>query len=111
MNSDYERPKLFFKFKSLASGNSLSRLDDILTNNRLFFPDRRQLNDPFEGLVCKLNASGYAGASIAAAIDSEGAALGPKRDEFRILALSSNCFSPLMWAHYGDECKGICLCF
>ncbi len=102
---------MFFKYRSLSSGNSLSRLEDMIHNHRLFFPDRGKLNDPFEGLVNHFKILGYAGAWYPSITDQESPFLSEKRNEYKILSLSSDCFSPLMWAHYADEGCGLCLCF
>lgn len=104
-------PKLLFKFKSIPQNNDLSRIGEVFTEHKLFFPKREKLNDPFEGMVKPCYVSGWAGSSIRLAADEEYSMLMTERDQYRVLALSETCFSPLMWVHYADECKGICLCF
>ncbi|MBR5113874.1 MAG: DUF2971 domain-containing protein [Oscillospiraceae bacterium] len=106
-----DRPKLFFKYKSTASDELLQRVLDILSDNKLFFPNRKQLNDPFENLAIPLHISGYAGSGMFLAADQELPFLEDVRNQYKLLSLSSTCFSPLMWAHYADEGKGLCLCF
>ena len=75
MNENYTSvlafPKLLFKFKDTTRGNSLNRIDEIISEHILFFPDRNKLNDPFEGLTNPVSISGYAGMSIAQAADEE----------------------------------------
>ena len=110
MNSQ-DRPYLFFKYRSIASYELIYRVLETVTERKLFFPTRKQINDPFENLVVPLHVSGYAGSGIFLAADEELPFLEDERNKYRILSLSSTCFSPLMWAHYADECKGLCLCF
>ena len=104
-------PKLFFKFKSITKSDSLSNIDEIISDHKLYFPNRKHLNDPFEGGTKRLRVPGTAGAWYYQINDKENPYLGEIKGKYRILCLSSNCFSPLMWAHYANEGKGLCLCF
>ncbi len=108
MNSEQS---LLFKFRGLSGGNSISRIGEILLDRKLFFPNKEQLNDPFEGMTTTVYAAGWAGSSLIRAADEEASFLTEAKDRYKILSLSATCFSPLMWAHYGDECRGLCLCF
>lgn len=105
---NHKNPKLFFKYKSL---NSIRQLKEVFEKDELFFPNRQKLNDPFEGMKTELNLHGVMGSSICLAGDVEYGFVSSERDKYRILSLSSDCFSPLMWAHYGDNYQGICFCF
>ncbi len=94
-----KEPKLLFKYKSVEYSLDLQRLLDGLKNNYLYLPTVRKLNDSLEGKGTHfiLNDSSV--------FESE------KANEYRILSLSATCFSPVMWAHYADNRKGICLGF
>lgn len=101
-------PKLLFKFKSLSSIEDLERLIDILKNNRIYIPKRDQLNDPLEGFAIE-TCTATVGSSIAAANDIVDAAVRGILDSYRILALTSDVFSPQMWAHYSNTYTGVCI--
>lgn len=104
------KPKLFFKYRRVDK-LGLDRLAGIIENEELFFPNSIQLNDPFEGFAGNINLSGWAGSWGYKIYDQEPSVITNLKNQYKILSLSSSCFSPLMWAHYGDEGKGICLCF
>ncbi len=106
-------PKLLFKYRSLSGEKGILRVLEIIDKRELYFPSRAELNDPFEaiGKGLRIINGGYAGISIAMASEEEISPLAKSRDEFRILSLSEECFSPLMWGLYADSGTGICLCF
>ena len=41
-----EKPKLIFKYRSVATLKELVRIRDIVQNNQLYLPTIPQLNDP-----------------------------------------------------------------
>ena len=105
---------LLFKYRSADKGISFEqymRLTDIIVNHRLYLSSRNGLNDLLEGVGTEINLDGYAGQSITKASNEEDSVLSMIRDEFRIVSLSGDCFSPLMWAHYGGVFQGMCFCF
>ena len=106
-------PKLLFKYRSLSGEKGIQRVFEIIDKHELYFPSRAELNEPFEAVGKKLQIKngGYAGISIAMASEEEISPLAERRDGFRILSLSEECFSPLMWGLYADSGTGICLCF
>lgn len=104
-------PDLLFKYKALNSKEDLIRIIDILKNHRLYMPTRKQLNDPFECASVSPDVGGVMGASIMYAADEEPSYLESGRDEYRILAMSEECFSPQMWAYYCSDYSGICMGF
>ena len=87
------------------------RTIDIIKNHRLYMPYRKQLNDPFESVAVSPTGEAVMGASIMYAADEEPTYLENGRDEYRILALSEECFSPQMWAYYCSDYSGICIGF
>lgn len=106
-------PNLFFKFRSLSGEKRIERVLEIIDKHELYFPSRGELNDPFEavGNRFEIRGGGYAGKSISIAADDELSPLANTRDNYRILSLSEDCFSPLMWGLYADSGTGVCLCF
>lgn len=106
-------PRLLFKFRGVSTEIGKTRALEIIDNYELFFPMRKKLNDPFEGIGGRfsVNGGGYAGISMHIAVDEEIPFIAEKRNEYRILSLSEDCFSPLLWALYGDEGNGVCLSF
>ena len=103
-------PKLVFKYKAIASIDGLIQTIDIIKNNRLYFPNRTKLNDPLEGQGVDF-CPGYAGCSMSSLNDLENPVVKEMLDQYRILSLSSNGFSPQLWAHYGNTYSGICFCY
>lgn len=84
-----------YKFKSLADFEFVA---DIIMNNRLYAADFRSLNDPMEGLFHNYG-------SKKSIIDSIDAA----KQKHLVCSLSKDCTSPLLWAHYADGFKGVCI--
>ncbi len=84
-----------YKYKSLSNFELVA---DILINKRLYAAHFEELNDPMEGDFYKNEA------------DREYVALITKEmKKIRILSLSKNMHNSLLWAHYADGCKGICI--
>lgn len=104
-----DKPKLIFKYRALSNQEDINRFQDIIKNHRLYLPTVYQLNDPFEG---KIDISpGIMGDFIRRAMDID---LYPTRivkHNTRVLALSEDCFSPLLWAYYCNDYHGACLCY
>gem|GEM_PF-6612096 len=94
-----KEPKLLFKFKSLQNTIDLDRLFTGLKENNLFFPTVKQLNDSLEGRGTRI-------------ISSENDIYEDyEADKYRVLSFSENCFSPVMWSHYGHNRMGVALGF
>lgn len=102
-------PKLLFKYKSLHKSNSMYAFD-IIKNNRLYLSNRKQLNDPMEGIYTPIQLS-TCGSSIVYVSELEQGPITEERDKYRILSLSATAFSPQMWAYYADSYRGICFAF
>ena len=101
-------PKLLFKYLPIVSTEQLAFRLDTLKNNRIYFPNYTQLNDPLEGSGYDIKISGYAGCSITENVDDKDRAIVDIRSEYKILCLSETCFSPSMWVHYTDNFHGVC---
>lgn len=92
-------PPIIFKYRSLDTSKTIGRTLDIILNHRLYMPKAEKLNDPFEGLNIKYLSD--------KTIDDYKAII----EDYRVLALSENCFSAPLWAHYAAEGNGLCLGF
>lgn len=113
------------------------RLEDLLLHNGLWMADIATFNDPFEGSAAyempytgpelrkkweqKYRELGYSSADARAMVKSEDVAH-PERlltraedarkramSKMGMCALSTNPSSPLLWAHYADSHKGLCV--
>ena len=105
-----EIPKLVFKYKSVHTKDDLLFTLDILKKHRLYFPNRTVLNDPLEGKGIGISP-GYAGCWRYAVYDDEDPVVDSLMNQYRILSLSEDGFSPQLWAHYGRVYSGICFGF
>lgn len=80
------------KWTTLYKYVSLNRVADILDNHRLYLSDGTNFNDPFEIIVTD-----------------------KKKHKFRyieglhILSLTNSYRNKLIWSHYTDSHKGVCL--
>lgn len=87
---------LLYKFRSL---DPFDRTADILCNNRLHAAPFYDLNDPMEGLF---DSDPETKREYLEQV-REG------KQRLRITALSKNFSNLLLWAHYADGFKGICI--
>ena len=97
-NKAKAEPKLLFKYKKVTTTLDLSRFCDALKENRIYFSRPSNLNDSMEGTGTNLIGGAAAGFETL-------------KDNYRVLALSESCLSPVMWSHYADNRSGICLGF
>lgn len=104
-------PNMFFKYKALNTKEDLIRTIDIINNNRLYMPCRKQVNDPFECTSVTPKVEGVMGMGTMYAADLEPNFLEDGRDRFRLLSFSEECFSPQMWAYYCSDYTGLCFGF
>ena len=105
-----KKPKLIFKYRSLNNDKDFKRIEGIINNNKLYFPNIYQLNDPFEGYLCP-PITGIAGSSLSEIADQDHPIMNDIKKNVHILALSEDCFSPQLWAYYCNNYSGIALCF
>lgn len=84
-----------YKYKSLSD---FEFIVDILLNKRLYAAQFEELNDPMEGDFDK----NYAEAAYLESIKSE-------MNSIRVCSLSKNMHNSILWAHYADGFKGICI--
>lgn len=111
MSSKEQPPKLLYKYLSVADIEHLIRLRDIIVNNHIYFPRYNTLNDPLEGAAIDIHISGYAGHSMYFQSDVEDPFVKSYKEEYRILSLAESPINPQLWAHYGANYAGACLCF
>lgn len=83
---------------------------DILLNNRLFMAPRESLNDPFEGMAYPIHL-GICGAGSWETLGLPHPIVMDYMNQYRVLSLSSDPKSPVMWAHYANNYCGVCFEF
>ena len=71
---------------------------------------REILNDPLEGMAVPIEL-GISGSGIYASLGLLHPFVEEKINQYRILSLSANARSPLMWAHYANNYAGVCFEF
>lgn len=98
-----------YKYKSVDNIQDLEHTLDIIKNNRLYLPNRNQLNDPLEGVTDM--DFGFAGCRYY----SETPFLHPHYDaelsKIRVLSLTKKADSIIMWSHYAGMFNGVCIEF
>lgn len=105
-------PVYLYKYLPVNSIEGLIHSCEIFSDKRLYFPCRTELNDPFEGKGGNyLEGEGLMGRGIHLAADEEHPIVLEIMDQYKILALSENGFSPQLWAYYANNYAGMCICF
>lgn len=108
-----------YKYRSLETiydnkGNiiydGVDRCIDIIKNNRLYFPTREQLNDPYEGIATPIKL-GISGEGMFSSLGFIHPYIEGIMNQYRVLSLSGTPLSMQMWAHYAANYKGICFEF
>lgn len=101
-----------YKYLPVNSMEGLIHSCEIFSDKRLYFPCRTELNDPFEGKGGDyLEGEALMGRSIHLAADEEHPLVIELMNQYKILALSENGFSPQLWAYYANNYAGMCICF
>ena len=106
----FVKPKIVYKYKSLAACNSFCYLIDTVKNKRIYLPKPSEVNDPLEACAVQLHLS-YAGSSYGSPGGRISGLIEEKRNEFKVLSFSSIPNSSVMWADYADDSAGCCLMF
>lgn len=108
-----------YKYKALPyKKTTLSKVEkkqkeyceDIMVNNRLFMAPRNLLNDPLEGMAIPIEL-GVCGDGSYGALGLVNPFIEMRMDQYKILSLSANSKSPIMWAHYANNYCGVCFEF
>lgn len=111
------KPLRAFKFRKIND-----RLIDSIAKSELYFSTPGNLNDPFD---CKINIRKSLENAISLATEPDRGFLTIIRDQLQpffndverdiqtygVWSYSRKLLNPLMWAHYGDEHKGVCLAY
>lgn len=104
-------PKILFKFKQeLKDQQDVRRFDAILQKNTIYMPNYKQLNDKLESMNTLIHI-GVPGISYAHACGQDHAIIMWRKEQYRLLCLTSNIHSTSMWANYASDYKGYCLVF
>lgn len=103
-------PKYIYKYKTISDEKSFGYVIDIIKNNQIYLPCIDEINDPLEGSIIPMHLSVMGGA-IPYAVGKNHPIINDIKREYRILSLTENAVSPQMWAHYGDNYRGICIGF
>ena len=133
-------PKILYKYRSL-SGDSFRFSHDIFMNNELYFPHPDQINDPFdckippsfdnltkkdiEKFVKRVDRRiieakvgnyddwkrNFLATPISTIKERLKSSSFKSHQEIGVLSLSGNEANLLMWGHYADSHKGICIGF
>jgi len=104
-------PKYLYKYKSLLTSDDLDTIKSIISDHQIYMPTYTQLNDPAEGGIIDISSPGYAGCGNYICADEEDPFIKSNKERFRILSLTDNPASGIMWAHYATQYKGVCLCY
>jgi len=80
------------------SGESRGRTIKEITDTEIYFSSRSQFNDPFD---CNIKIQGLS--------PSEQLEIDSILEETGIFCLSEVNDNPLMWSHYADSHKGVCV--
>ncbi len=103
-------PKYLYKFKPMKSAIDMCRFEQILCDSCIYMPNIHKLNDPLESMTYKITL-GIAGGSYTTSCGHEHPIVADAKNRYRVLSLSKDIHSPLMWAHYADDYTGICFIF
>lgn len=90
-----------YKYCSI-SGDAFKHTQDIFVNQRLFLSKANMLNDPNEGIAVIDIKNDYR-------IWGNQHEERNRQDNIRICAFSETHKNSVMWSHYADEHKGICI--
>jgi hypothetical protein len=137
MESSEDFPKILYKYRSL-SGQSYEYTHDIFLRNELYFPHPEQINDPFdcrnppsfdnvtkEDIISLLeqceskyniNLNAQKQAVFSNPLETSIEAIKKQNakgnlQNIGVLSISSEKLNILMWSHYADYHKGVCIGF
>lgn len=92
--------QFFYKYKSLSN---IENFLDIVVNKRIYVSKYTELNDPMEGLYQ------FTPPNDRIQMRELMRKVKGTKSDFRILSLTKSCEDSLMWSHYGDGHKGVCI--
>jgi len=91
-------PSRLYKYRSLM-GESRDRTRRAIVDTEVYFSRCTQFNDPFD---CRLNVRGETDDELRRQMDAV-------TESIEIFCLSECNGNLLMWSHYGDAHRGVCL--
>ncbi len=97
-----EKIEKLYKFRALASCEDFCRIRDIIKTGKFYFSDWDKMNDPMEGYFSYLNDKEGQGKELADEIAGE-------KGKYKICSFSDSWDNILMWSHYADNHKGVCI--
>jgi len=86
---------IYYKYRSLEN---FERFIDILVNERFYAASYKDLNDIMEGLYIDLGLKPEVSREIKSS-----------KENYKICSFSKINNDSLLWAHYADGCKGVCI--
>lgn len=109
----------FTKTKEIIDSNDKKNYDnsnigyilDIIQEHRLYCATLNELNDPFEALHLSIFGDGTAGGSLYSSKGIVPPYTYKRFAKYRILSLTDNPKSHLMWGLYANNYQGICIGF
>lgn len=133
-------PRHLYKYRSLASDQDILRAQDLIVNNRIYFAAPSSFNDPFEGQVTiSFGAPLHQKFDFLTNYALDHGLQSSQANKWALRVLENNIAEPeahihdylreafrnragictlseinddiLMWAHYSDSHKGICIEF
>ncbi len=106
-----DRPKTLYKYRSISPSLRESYVKPILAQSKIYLSTPNQFNDPFEcqaEILVDSDDPLVAGMNQVGIIDAVRANL---RNMMLIYSMSAVNNHELMWSHYADSHRGICLGF
>jgi hypothetical protein len=97
-------PRYLYRYRSLATQRKFDRELKALDEPHLWFSGFDEMNDPMEGLF-----SASPRASIHALYRTTRRDILDRTSSLGICSFSETNFHEIMWAHYADQFRGICV--
>lgn len=115
MSDASDRPSVLYKYRALHPQASRKITLDALTRNEVYFSRPSDFNDPFEG-QCSISLTGQDRGRWTALEEYDDFELieahrERSREALRVFCLSERKDSLMMWSHYSNSHRGICLGF
>lgn len=85
-----------YKFKSLENFEYVA---DIIMNKKLYAAEFTELNDPNEGVFTSYDKEEFINA------------IKDEKSKLRVCSMAQDYYNPLLWAHYANSYRGICIEF
>jgi hypothetical protein len=98
------QPTTLYRYRSLSDDAQAKRELDALEKHELHFSILKKLNDPMEGLSRR--SLGFRKKDVDKETFDK---IGGLRGKLGICSFSDSFSNAVMWAHYSDQCSGICV--